>query len=199
MSSQPGSSAAAMRSWEKKRPQPSLLSVAQGLVQQYALPVAVVGFLVRRYLANKKKAAAKPDAAKASADKDAPAASTTRKPRRDYKVKRDQEGPLLVGADDEDVEVQPHDDVMEAYDETEVEKAGAAAAGPGGGNTAMLQMLQQMGYRIVMPKDGSGQVFLVPPGAAGPGGQAIAEGDEEGYDEDEGYEEGEEAEEAQDE
>ncbi|GIL82637.1 hypothetical protein Vretimale_8236 [Volvox reticuliferus] len=190
MSSYAGSSTSAIKSWEAKQPKPSLLSIAQGLVQQYALPVAVVAFLVRRYLANRKKAEVKPDA-KDSTEK-SPLARATRKPRREYKVKREQDGPLLVGADDEDVEVQPHDNVMEAYDEREVEKAGAAAAGPGGGNTAMLQMLQQMGYRIIMPKDGSGQVFLVPPGAAGPGGQAIEEGDEDGYDEDEGYEEGEE-------
>ncbi|EFJ46877.1 hypothetical protein VOLCADRAFT_92628 [Volvox carteri f. nagariensis] len=177
-----------MKSWEAKQPKPTILSIAQGLVQQYALPVAVVAYLVRRYLANKKKAAGKSDP-KPSAQK-TETARETRKPSRNYKVKREQEGPLLVGADDEDVEVQPHDDVMDAYDEKEVEKAGAASAGPGGGNTAMLQMLQQMGYRIIMPKDGSGQVFLVPPGAPGPGGQAIAEGDDEGYDEDEeGYEE----------
>ncbi|GIL55234.1 hypothetical protein Vafri_10818 [Volvox africanus] len=195
MSSYAGSSTSAIKSWEAKQPKPSLLSIAQGLVQQYALPVAVVAFLVRRYLANRKKAEAKPDA-NASIGK-SPSVRATRKPRREYKVKREQDGPLLVGADDdEDVEVQPHDNIMESYDEREVEKAGAAAAGPGGSNTAMLQMLQQMGYRIIMPKDGSGQVFLVPPGGAGPGGQAIEEGDEDGYDEDEGYEEGEEEEDA---
>ncbi|GFR44242.1 hypothetical protein Agub_g5443 [Astrephomene gubernaculifera] len=196
MSTIAGSTTSALRSWEAKKPKSTAASVALGLVQQYAVPLAVLGFFVRRYLKSRKQAAKKPDAAaKGTA---AAQSASARKPRREYKVKRDQEPqPLLVGEDDEEVEVQPHDNVMEAYSETEVEKAGAAASGPAGGNnTAMLQMLQQMGYRIVMPKDGSGQVFLVPPGAAGPGGQAIEEGDEEGYDEDEeGYEEGDEEEE----
>ncbi|PNH11720.1 hypothetical protein TSOC_001418 [Tetrabaena socialis] len=195
-----GSSLASKKSWKAKTSEATLLDTALGLARQYALPLAVLGFLARRFLASRKKAdKPKPDAAASkAADAVAPASTSARKPRREYKVKRDQEGPLLVGADDrETVEVQPHDDVMEAYDESEVEAAGAAAAGPGGSNEAMLKMLQQMGYKVVMPKDGSGQVFLVPPGAkGGPGGEeAIEEGDEEGYDEDEEAYEGEDGEE----
>ncbi len=54
----------------------------------------------------------------------------------------------------------------QTLDEQETEAAGAAAAGPGGEkNAAMLRMLQQMGYRIVMPKDGSGQVGHMPAAA----------------------------------
>ncbi|KXZ49041.1 hypothetical protein GPECTOR_23g128 [Gonium pectorale] len=184
------SSTSALKSWESKKPKTTLVDSALGLVQQYALPVAILGFLARRFLAHRKEAAKKA-ATKAEPAEASASTAPQRKPRHVYKVAREREGSLLVGVDDEDVEVQPHDNVMEAYDEQEVEKAGAAAAGPGGGNQAMLQMLQQMGYKIIMPKDGSGQVFLVPPGAAGPGGPAgaIAEGDEEGFDEDEEGEE----------
>ncbi|KAG2488794.1 hypothetical protein HYH03_012594 [Edaphochlamys debaryana] len=192
-----GSSQAAVESWKSKKPQQNLLEQAIGLVPSLVVPVTIAVVAFRRFRAHRKSAAAKKSAEKpAAAEAKAPEA---RKPRRDYKVKRDQEGPLLMGADDAEdgPEVQPHDNVMHGYSEDEVEAAGAAAAGPGAGNTQMLQMLQQMGYKVIMPKDGSGQVFLVPPGAAGPGGEgAIEEGDEEGYDEDE---EGEEEDEDEDE
>ncbi len=176
MSSYVGSSQASIASWQKKKYKPGPAEVVLSLVQQYALPLVAAGWALKRFLAYRKAQAAKKPtaAAEAAAKKAEPAAA--RKPRREYKVKRDQDGPMLVGADDAEVEVQPHDDVVEGYHETEVEAAGNVAAGPGGGNTQMLQMLQQMGYRIVMPKDGSGQAFLVPPGAKVPGEAGIEEG-----------------------
>ncbi|KAG2433105.1 hypothetical protein HYH02_012808 [Chlamydomonas schloesseri] len=193
MSTYAGSSLSAKDSWKQKKAKTNLVDATLNIVQAWALPVLVGGYLVRRFLQNRKKAAKAPDAAGAAKAEQADgeqAGAAERKPRRDYKVKRDQEGPLLAGADDEEeVEVQPHDEVMEGYSESEVDAAGAAAAGPGGGNTAMLKMLQQMGYRVVMPKDGSGQVYLVPPGASAPGEEAIAEGDEDEEEEDEDEEE----------
>lgn len=164
---------AAQRTWAKKRGEPTLLDTAGGLIRTYAVPVALVAFAVRRFLQHRKKQPKK--AAAAAAAPAATAAAGARKPRRTYKV-QPQEGPVLVSAagpeEDEgsDPGVQPHDNVMEGFNEDEVEAAGAAgAAGGPGGNQAMLQMLKQMGYRVVVPKDGSGQVYLVPPGAAVPG------------------------------
>ncbi|KAG2435913.1 hypothetical protein HXX76_007108 [Chlamydomonas incerta] len=187
MSAYAGSSLSAKDSWKSKKAKANLVDATLNIVQAWALPVLVGGYLVRRFLQNRKKAPKAPDAAAAAKaeEVDADKAGAERKPRRDYKVKRDHEGPLLAGADDEEVEVQPHDEVMEGYSESEVDAAGAAAAGPGGGNTEMLKMLQKMGYRVVMPQDGSGQVYLVPPGAAGPGEEAIEEGDEDEEEEEE--------------
>lgn len=193
-----------LRVWTRqKKGQFNPLDAAVGLAKDY-WPLAALAFAARWYIQRRKKQQVKAPAAPAAAAAStgaAPLASMQRKPRREYRITTDPDGPLLVNsamgdAETEDVEVQPPDNVMEGYNEEEVAAAGEAAGG-GTGNTAMLQMLKQMGYRVIVSKDGSGQVFLVPPGAKAPGEDTVPEGDEEGADEED--EEGEYDEEGADE
>uniref|UniRef100_A0A7S0V898 Uncharacterized protein n=1 Tax=Polytomella parva TaxID=51329 RepID=A0A7S0V898_9CHLO len=80
--------------------------------------------------------------------------------RKHYKVNREQQLELLQD-NRPDIEIQDNDDVVETYEEDDVEKAGAM----GGGNKEMLSMLQQMGFRLVMGPDGT--MMLVAPGKEG--------------------------------
>ena len=174
-----------LRVWTRqKKGQFSPLDAAVALTKDY-WPLAALAFAARWYLQRRKKQQSKAPAAPAAAaaaSGAAPQASAQRKPRREYKITTDPDGPLLVNSamgefdEDEEVDVQPHENVMEGYTEEEVEAAGEAAGG-GKGNNAMLQMLQQMGYRVIVSKDGSGQVFLVPPGAKAPGEETVPEGE----------------------
>jgi hypothetical protein len=113
MSTSLGSTASAVKSWEKKA-RSSPLTAALGVAQHFALPLALAGWALRRYLAHRREAAAaKPKTDAKTAKAEEAEAATARKPRRDYKVKRDQEGPMLVGLGDDDVEIQPNDNVMQ--------------------------------------------------------------------------------------
>jgi len=89
------------------------------------------------------------------------------------------------------------DNVMEAYNEDEVEALQKAQDSK---QANFLNMLQQMGFRVVAPQDGSDQVFLVPQGAEegeeedeGEEGELLYDEGEEELLEDEGYDEDEDA------
>ncbi|KAL6758316.1 hypothetical protein V8C86DRAFT_2599473 [Haematococcus lacustris] len=160
-----------------------------------ALPAALMVLTIKRIRTHRRRQREKA----AEPQTSLPATPAKPKPRRDYKLKRDEDGSSLrqrqAGAGLQ------HDDVMELYNEDEVDDLHQslptqAAQGPAGGPSTpgqgmdFIKKLQSLGYRLVMAKDGSGQMFLVPPDAEGQGedgllGQGVEEGDEEGYDEDE--------------
>jgi len=172
---------------------------------QVGLPGAVAIFALYKFVLKKGKkspAAGQPDAAPKKQTTAAQRAH--QKARKNVKVKRDPEAAAqarAIAREQAAMGLTP-DNEMEALNEDEVEQLHAAEGagegpvgpgGPGGNDGNFIKMLQSLGYKMVVANDGSGQVFMIPPGADGPPGpEGIEEGDEEGYDEDEDGEEGEE-------
>mmetsp|Transcript_2284 Transcript_2284/g.3783 ORF Transcript_2284/g.3783 Transcript_2284/m.3783 type:complete len:192 (+) Transcript_2284:24-599(+) len=155
-----------------------------------ALPLALIAFALRKYL---KQRGAKPATA-------AKPVKPTPKPkpaaRRDYKLSQPvqqqqqqqrQQSVTKAGSAADTEGVEELDAAASQQGMSEILMSGEQMDAAGGGQN-FINMLQSLGYKVVMPKDGSSdKVYLVPPGGEGEGADAIPEGEEgeEDYDEDE--------------
>jgi len=165
----------------KKSKAQTALELAKWPLFNLAWPAAVAGVVVAQVVKHRKaKKSAKPEAPQQQPKQPEAPTRPRAKPRRDYRVATDEQAvaeakqraqeeaaaAVAAGA----AGLQP-DDQLEAYNEQEVDALQSAQpSGPGAGGGGkegggnFIGMLKSLGYRVVVPSDGSGQVLLVPPG-----------------------------------
>ncbi|MEW5313948.1 MAG: hypothetical protein WDW38_005478 [Sanguina aurantia] len=144
--------------------------------------LAALGFAAHHFYKKSKQAklvVAKPGPAVAAPKvsiASIPESATAPRPTRpEYKV---QQGRVLQEQEEGDDAglsgIGEHENEIQMLDEADVDMLQQ----DGGDNQKMLKMLQAMGFKVVIPDDGSGQMFLVPPGADPNNIPKVSDGDE---------------------